>query len=153
MRISVYLSDSIINELTSYGPLDEVVDNILQLGETGQIDLEQRPKCKNREHDRRVDIDVTNMYYLELMTHYPPNSSNISLRRLLYWFVENDLCSMLTPSNVQNDKPVDNTLRYSKRYKYIVHIAGKLLNDIDSTDVQLAFTEHLRDAYNILKEA
>lgn len=146
MKMSVYLSDTIIAELTAYGPLDEVVDSILQLGADGQIDLEQRPPCKHRGKDRRVEIEITNLYYLDLLEQYPPNSTYISLRRILYWFVENDLCSMLPPPRDDSRRKLDGKLDYILREMRI------LLDDIAESALQVPYCNHLQDAYNTLKE-
>ena len=146
MKMSVYLSNAIIAELTAHGPLDEVVDSILQLGADGQIDLEQRPKCGPRGEDRRIDIEITNLYYLELLTHYPQNSTQISLRRLLYWFVENDLCELLPPPRD------DRRRKFDSKFDYIMRETRTLLDDIAQSQLQVPYHNHLQDAYNTLKE-
>lgn len=92
MQMSVYLSDSVITELKAHGGVNYAVNYILELCENGYIDIENKPRCHSRDLDRRVNIEVTNSYYLNLL-YNTGNSSKISLRRLIYWFVDNDMFS------------------------------------------------------------
>lgn len=91
MVLSVYLHDEIYSILRCYGTLDEVVNRILDEGSAGSFDLMNCPKLPPREGARRFEVDVNNQEYLELLSLYPHNSTKISLRRLLYWFVENEM--------------------------------------------------------------
>lgn len=108
MRVSVYIHQSILDELSCYGELDDVVDKILTLGENGVIDLENKPPCRPRTDAKRVTIDIHNAYYITLVRSYPRNSSLVSLRRLLYWFVENDMCSLLSTVTVTDEELYNN---------------------------------------------
>ena len=120
MRVSVYLHQSILDELTCYGDLDEVVDKILTLGERGIIDLENRPPCRPRADAKRVTVNVHNSYYITLVRSYPPKSSQISLRRILYWFVENDMCTLLNTMTVTDED------LYNSLYKRLLDILQEL---------------------------
>lgn len=88
---SIYLHREIVDVLRCYGTLDEVVNRILQEGAEGKFDLMYKPACPGREHAGRYDIDINEPNYLELLSQYGPYSSKISIRRLIYWFVENEL--------------------------------------------------------------
>ena len=91
MLMSVYLHKEVSDVLRYYGKLDDVVNKILEYWETGLIDLEDKPPAPPRDGATRYGIDIKNEEYIDLMRRYPPNSPKISLRRLLYWFVENDV--------------------------------------------------------------
>lgn len=91
MLMSVYLHPPIANLLRCFGDLDTVVNKILQEGEAGNIQLENLEPCQDRVGASRYDINITNEYYLALLDTYPQNSAKISLRRILYSFVENEI--------------------------------------------------------------
>lgn len=91
MKQSVYLHRQIVDILRCYGTLDEVVNRILQEAANGNFDPMHKPPCPGRDGAGRYDIDVTEPSYLELLSVYGPFSSKISLRRMIYWFVENEM--------------------------------------------------------------
>ena len=95
MKMSVYLHKEVADTLRCYGDLDEVVNKILEQCEGGIIDVFNKPKAPERYGAIRYNIDVTNEYYLSLLANYPPNSPFVSLRRLLYWFVEEEMYEVL----------------------------------------------------------
>lgn len=89
MRLSVYLSDLALQELYCIHPNRSLaVDAILYLGEIGCIELEQLPPPPPRDGDKRVEIEVTNQFYLQLLTKYNISSAKTSLRRIIYWALE-----------------------------------------------------------------
>ena len=91
MKLSVYLHSYVVDTLRMYGRLDDVVNAILDEADNGMFDVFDKPNCSSRDGASRYMIDVTNENYLLLMQSYPPNSSKVSLRRLIYWFVENEI--------------------------------------------------------------
>ena len=92
---SIYLHSPIAETLKCYGELSDVVNKILSLCEQGAIELIDMPKCPDRNGASRFDINVTSEYYISLVESFPPNSPRISLRRLLYWFVEQEMYDAL----------------------------------------------------------
>lgn len=94
MKLSVYLHSYVVDTLRMYGKLDDVVNAMLDEADNGMFDIKDKPNCPSRDGASRYMIDVTNENYLLLMQSYPPNSSKISLRRLIYWFVENEIYSI-----------------------------------------------------------
>ena len=88
---SIYLHKEVTSVLQCFGNLSDVVNRVLKAGADGYIDIMDKPVCPNREGAARYEIDITEPYYLELLSTYSPFSSKISLRRLLYWFVENEV--------------------------------------------------------------
>lgn len=88
MIMSVYLHQYVVNTLTLFGDLSDVANNILQAGADGKIEILDRPPCINRDGCGRYNVDITQQDYLELLQCYPMNSPKISIRRLLYWFVD-----------------------------------------------------------------
>lgn len=95
MKQSIYLHKPIVAILRCYGSLDDVVNKILQSAADGQFDVTNKPAAPNRTGAGRYDIEITEPNYLELLNIYGPFSSTISLRRLLYWFVENEIYNEL----------------------------------------------------------
>lgn len=154
MRVSVYLHQSILDELACYGELDEVVDRILTLGEQGVIDLENRPPCRPRTDAKRVTVDVHNTYYITLVRSYPRNSSLISLRRILYWFVENDMCTLLSTVTVTDEE------LYNRIYEQLLDIVQEMIalqqtmaNAYSRSNSKIErLLQRTRQAINILEE-
>lgn len=95
MKVSVYLHEEIRAVLCCYGTLDEAINKVLDAGSQGEFDLMNKPQIPVRDGARRFDVDIKNEEYLELLRLYPHNSTKVSLRRLLYWFVENEMYEML----------------------------------------------------------
>lgn len=91
MRQSIYLHQSIVDVMRCYGTLDEVVNRILELGAAGEFDILHKPPCPSRATAGRYDIEITEPNYLELLQMYGPYSSKISIRRIIYWFIENEM--------------------------------------------------------------
>lgn len=91
MRFSIYLSNDIIDILQCYGSITNVTNRILECGAEGLFDIMDKPTPPPKENGHQVIIDVTEPTYLELVDVYSIRSSRISLRRLLYWFVENEM--------------------------------------------------------------
>ena len=95
MTISVYLSTEIYAMLSCFGNIDEVVNKILDAGSQGLIDIMQKPVAPEKKGGRYYNINVVNEEYISLVETYGLKSSKISLRRLLYWFVENEIYNEL----------------------------------------------------------
>lgn len=158
MIISIYLHKEIANTLKTFGDLEEVINKILICGAEGSFDITDKPNCVSREGARRYEINITEPEYLELLKTFPINSSRISLRRLLYWFVENEVYVDLNWTPVNNyinegklalNKIIKNAetqlLKLDKRLQYdlknecqeIINLLKSLedkINDLQYTD-------------------
>lgn len=95
MLISIYLHKQIAETLQCYGELSDVVNKILDASEQGAFDMLDMPKCEPRDGAARYNIDITNETYLELLDTFSVNSPRISLRRIIYWFVEQEMYEVL----------------------------------------------------------
>lgn len=155
MQVSIYLHQDILNELAYYGDLDNVVDQILTLGERGAIDLEDRPPCRPRANAKRVTVNIHNRYYITLLRTYPAKSSRISLRRILYWFVENDMCTLLNTETITDEE------QYERLYIQVLDIVHELVTlqqTMSETYTRCKYDkinrllQHTGQAINILEE-
>ena len=89
IKISIYMDDYVLDVLKAFGELNEVVNKVLDAC-IDTVDLTELPSCPPLTKDtHRVDVIVTNQTYIDLSEMYGRNSKKFSLRRLLYWFVEN----------------------------------------------------------------
>jgi hypothetical protein len=95
MKMSLYLHDEIYAILRCYGTLDDVVNRVLDAGTEGAFDILDKPKVPDRAGARRFDVDVKNEEYIDAVRRHNYNSPKTSLRRLLYWFVENEMYDVL----------------------------------------------------------
>lgn len=144
MKVSVYLHSYVVDTLRMYGKLDDVINAMLDEADNGMFDVTDKPNCESRDGASRYMIDVTNENYLLLMQSYPPNSSKISLRRLIYWFVENEIyeeCGWTT-NNVLKRK------ENNKIHKKVIDIkeqSAKLLSIVsDNYEAMMILTDMLR---------
>lgn len=122
MKVSVYLHEEIYSILRCYGDIDVVVNKVLDEASKGSFDVMDKPTVPSRDGARRFDVDIRNRDYLELLQAYPPNSARISLRRLLYWFVENEMYEMLDWELVDTYRDKN----YGKRMDLIKNIRQNL---------------------------
>ena len=95
MIFSIYLHKPIAETLMCYGNLSDVVNRILDASEEGAFDIIDKPRCPARDGAVRYNIDVMSEYYLTMLENFPINSPRISLRRILYWFVEQEMYDVL----------------------------------------------------------
>ena len=68
---SVYLHKYVVDTLCLFGDLSEVVNRILQEGADGNIELIDRPPCKNREGAGRYNITINQSDYIDMLQSYP----------------------------------------------------------------------------------
>ena len=106
MTINIHLHKEIADSLRCFGDLSTVVNRILQAGADGLIDIMDKDACPDKDGCEHCRIDITEPNYLELYKTYGPKNRRISLRRLLYWFVENEIYDALGWQTV-NTKIID----------------------------------------------
>lgn len=95
MQISVYLHDEVYSVLKCFGTLDKVVNDILDAVSAGEIELMDKPAAPTRSGAGRYNVNVSNEDYISLIRQMGAKSTRISLRRLLYWFVEEEVYELL----------------------------------------------------------
>ena len=91
MILSQYLHDDIVDVLLTFGNLNDVVNKILDEVDEGNIELENKPECRLRGDAKRYNIEIYNESYIQALLVHGVRSKTISLRRLIYWFVENEI--------------------------------------------------------------
>ena len=91
MTFSTQLPIYIVDTLKCFGELGTVVDRILDTFNAQGMLIAELPPCPTSGATTRVTFEVTNEDYLTLVETYPRNSSKVSLKRLLTWFVENEM--------------------------------------------------------------
>ena len=122
MMLSVYLSNDVHDILSCYGPLDDVVNKILKAGSQGIIDIMNKPSAPEKKGGTNYQVNIEDTDYIALVDTYGPKSSRISLRRLLYWFVENEVYEELGWEI--SESYIDS--KNSKKYKAIVELKNAL---------------------------
>lgn len=95
MRLSVYLHDEVYSVLKCFGTLDKVVNDMLDAVSAGEIELMDKPAAPDRTGAGRYDININNEDYILLIRQMGAKSTRISLRRFLYWFVEEEVYELL----------------------------------------------------------
>lgn len=124
MTLSVYLSNDVRDVLQCYGKIDDVVNRILVAGSQGLIDIMEKPPAPEKKGGTYHQINIREPDYISLLETYGVKSSRISLRRLLYWFVDNEMYCEL------GWEPCENFVEQNKgkRYKSIVELKHALFN-------------------------
>ena len=129
MQMSIYLSNDVATMLHCYGTLNDVINKILIAGAEGAIDIMDKPKVPDKKggHCYRVEIKEPN--YLELIATFGTKSSRISLRRLLYWFVENEVYMELgwEPTEIYVDDEINKSYDCLMELKQVLYKTSKLL--------------------------
>lgn len=95
MKLSIQLHPYIVDTLKMYGELDDVVNKILDASEEGHFDVSGKPDCEDRQGCSRYEVRIRNETYLSMLKVHGVRSKNISLRRLIYWFVDNEMYDQL----------------------------------------------------------
>lgn len=92
MRIyKIYLHEYITDILNSFGGLEAAVNKIVDAAMAGTISYESLPTAPDRAGIPRIDILIKNEDYISQCDALGRNNKNISLRRLIYYFVDNEL--------------------------------------------------------------
>lgn len=122
MKISLYLHRDRADVLETFGEMSDVINRILDEADKGLIDIEDKPACESRDGACRFDVNINNENYLQLLQIYGVKSKRISLRRLVYWFVDNEIYNDL------GWEPVNEYVDYYSRRinKYVDDILGEL---------------------------
>lgn len=96
MKISVQLHRQYYNYIRHFGTLDEVVDKILEAADQGEIDIYDNQQPAPPAYDvSRYTVNVTNKTYIHMVETLGSRSPVVSLRRILYWFVDNEIYTLL----------------------------------------------------------
>ena len=122
MVLSQYFHDYIVETLEMYGELSDVINKILDASDEGHFDIIDKPACESREGCNRYNIRIRNENYLTLLKRRGVKSKSISLRRLVYWFVDNEMYEQLGWQPIKDYISKDD----QKINKTIDDILGKL---------------------------
>lgn len=92
---TVYLDGSTADLLRCYGTIEEVINKIVDAYMNGVLDIEQMDNAPPRLDANKYTIDITNEDYEILSYSYSEKSKHISIRRMIYTFVNNDMFNVL----------------------------------------------------------
>lgn len=138
MIVNVYLERRVRDVLKCYGNLNDVTNNILQLGAEGIINVMDKPTAPPKKDGQQYAIDVTEENYIGLMAIYGPKSSRISLRRLLYWFVDNEIYNEIGWEGVESytDSDTDKSIQLIGDIKVLLYrLERKISNCSDEISI------------------
>ena len=155
----VYLPDEVYDVLCMFGDFDDVVDRILTLYEEEAIsvDVEHLPNYANH-CDTRRKVRIYNRWYEELLEYYGASSTKYSLRRMLCYFVYEELYEEYDMTITrQSDKLNEALIKLEKIARRVeqcnrtsqVTIPTKLLNELTSTVAKIrgAYNEQIQQTY------
>lgn len=90
-NLDIRLHKEYVDVLTQFGTLSYTTNCILNACEIGAIDLFDKPVAPPKDGTQKHIITIDNLWYEQLLDDYGPKNMHISLRRLLYWFVDNEI--------------------------------------------------------------
>lgn len=105
MLLTIYLSDEVANLLNCFGDIDDVINRILEAAAEGLIDIMDKPNIAEKKGGHYYKVNIVEPNYIAMLETFGTRSSRISLRRLLYWFIDNEIYSELGWEI--NDMPYD----------------------------------------------
>lgn len=144
MKQSLYLHSDISDVLKSYcGTIERAIDDILTEYDLGNIDIENCPQCRPREGANRFNVNITNKTYLQMVELYGVKSKRISIRRLLYWFVEYEIYDELGWQPKENF--VDNVTKRKDR------LITNILSDL--TKLKIHMSKNVMDGIDLVSHA
>ena len=144
-KIDVRLHEDYYNVLTQFGTLDQVVDKAINAIEAGGIDLDVVPACPPLTGTHKYIVTVDNLFYDDLVQIYGSHSNRISMRRILYYIVDNELYRTLHWEPVQSVSPAS---KRSKRIDNLLYEMSKVINSETDKD-RLKILLH---AYTIIQQ-
>ena len=96
MKMSVQLHRQYYNYICHFGTLDEVVNKILDAAERGEIEIYDNCQAAPPAYETsRYTVNITNKAYIHMVETLGARSPVVSLRRILYWFVDNEIYTVL----------------------------------------------------------
>ena len=142
---SVYLHKYVVDTLCLFGDLSEVVNRILQEGADGNIELLDRPQCANRNGAGRYNINIYQPDYIDLLQSYAVNSPKLSIRRILYWFVDFSVYEDLgwKQVNAYEDKELKRLLKHIDTARSSLKRVGILKKDDRKVERELIVIDEL----------
>lgn len=144
MRISIYIHDQYDATLKMFGDINDVTDRILKYCYDNNIDIASIPKPPARDGARRMEINVFNEDYLNDYS-IAPNSPKFSLRKILYWFVDNTIYEELDWKPI--NKFIDKKLALiNKSIKKLLNEIGRLQFEVNDDDV-----DTIKEARRLIK--
>ncbi len=150
-KVNVYLHDVVYDTLTLFGDINSVVNRILDAFSEGKIDITNKPKCPEKMHGSQYCITIENQDYINLLNTLG-RSSSISLRRLLYWFVDQEVYNELEWEVTRNVK--DKQQLKTKVIKYINNSIDSLCSAkvLVKKQTEEKLQKIIDDLFDIMKE-
>lgn len=90
---NLYIHPSAADVLYCFGEIGDVVNRIIDELYARNVDIESccREPAPDQSGCRHYKVDIKNADYEALRAAYPAKSSKVSLRRLVNWFVVNEM--------------------------------------------------------------
>lgn len=130
MLIKTYLHDQIADTIQLFGTIDDVANKIIDAGMAGVFDIENLPACPKGNAAKKFYIDITNEDFLEMREQRGSRSNAVSIRRILYWFVDNEAWDILNMPFRSQNYVSSGKLKYITRATTIATELYKLYNEM-----------------------
>ena len=91
MKYNLNISKDYYDILVRFGDINDVVDKVLKIAERGEIDIDSLPAAYIRGDKKHVVVNIDSEWYEHMQALYGTTSPRISISRLLYYFIDNEL--------------------------------------------------------------
>lgn len=91
MKYNLNISKDYYDILVMFGDINDVIDKVLKIVERGEIDIDNLPDSVVRGPKKHIVVNIDSEWYEHMQGIYGPTSPRISISRLLYYFVDNEL--------------------------------------------------------------
>lgn len=125
MRVSVRVHDEYYKYMTQFGQFAETIDRLLTEINSRQIDFEQFDKVPPVNGTRNIMVEINNSFYIALVEQYGVHNYKISIRRMIYWFVDYDMGNEWGWPIVQQDSFPSKMSKYVERMEHFCNLALK----------------------------
>lgn len=134
MKVSMYLHKEVVDVLKMFGPLNEVINKIVD-DNIDSCDLSALPPAPSKDNATRYNLIIDNETYEALVEHYGATSNKCAIRRLVYYFVESEMYEGWPIVR----EYVDDRLEYVKRrVKELKNTCKKLIVKAESEELEIA---------------
>jgi len=128
-----------------------VANELVNAGMAGAFDFGELPSCPKNGEVSRYDINITNEEFIELRTVCGAKSKKLSLRRVLYWFVDTEAWETLN-LEAKSKLIQEKTIKYISRASNIAEELVKLTKEVPQ-ELKPNVLNAIRELKEVLKNA
>ena len=147
IKVNIAISDEYYKILRLFGTMDEVVQKALELAEKGDINIEDCPYVQQFGRLKHLVVTIDNEFYESLRALHGATSTKVSINRLLYYIVDNELYEeygwkQVNKYNEENEAKIEG---YKSTILHNINRLSKMLTTAEQQD-------KLKQAYDLISD-